>query len=290
MTEMRRRRLMAGAAVVLPCRAAFGQSDNMRAFRDQVLQILRREYPDVPAQPGPDDGSIAIGPSILNLDNMHATARLLPAADREAAIVDFLARMMEGRDRADAAKDLPWSEAKDVLRVRLVSAQYFPPGAEVLRRPFAPGVVVAYAIDHGRQVQFASMTDRENWKVDPEQVHQTAIANLETLSGSVSIDIVEARGGGRFAAIATSDSYDAARLALPRFRARLLAALGEPMFVGIPNRDFLVAWSASNAMFSTFVTRVADDFRKQPYAITSAIFRVDREGARPATAAERRGR
>ena len=262
----------------------------MRAFRDQVLEIMRRKFPDARARPGPDDGSISVESAIFNLDNIYATAHLLPVADREAAVVDFVARLLESRDRSRTAKDIGWVEAKGVLRARLVPVHHFPPDAEILRRPFSPGVVVGYAIDHGRQVRFASRSDRAQWKVKLDQIHEAAVANLESLSEAVPLEISEARGGGRFLVVDTNDSYDAARLVLPRFRGRLLAALGEPIFVGIPNRDFLVAWSANNAQFVQLVARVVEDFGQQPYPITDRIFHVDRQGVRPATASERRGR
>ena len=38
------------------------------------------------------------------------------------------------------------------------------------------------------------------------------------------------------------------------------------------------------------VARVVKDFGQEPYPITDTIFRVDRDGVRPATADERRGR
>jgi uncharacterized protein YtpQ (UPF0354 family) len=273
---------------MLPGRAAFSQSGGMRAFRDQVLDIMRRKFPDEAVRPGPDDGSILLESSTLNLDNIYARVQQLRGADREAAIVEFLGSTLEGS--RNKSKSIPWTDAKEVLRARLVPANYLPLEAEALSRPFASGVIVAYAIDEGRVVRFASESDRERWKVDLGVIHETAIANLDALSAAVELEIAEARGGGRFAIVDTDDGYDAARLVLPRFRARLLDALGEPMFVGIANRDFLVAWSAKTALFAKFVARVVEDFSQQPYPITDTIFRVDRQGVRPATANERRGR
>jgi hypothetical protein len=273
---------------MLPGRAAVSQSGGMRAFRDQVLDIMRRKFPDEAARPGPDDGSISLESSTLNLDNIYATAQRLSGADREAAIVEFLGSTLQAS--RNESKSIPWADAKGNLRVRLVPENYLPVEAEALSRPFAPGVIVAYAIDEGRVVRFASRSDRERWKVDLDTIHETAVANLDALSATVELELAEARGGGRFAFVDTLDGYDAARLALPRFRARLLDALGAPMFVGIPNRDFLVAWSAKTALFGKFVARVVEDFSQEPYPITDTIFRVDRQGIRPATAIERRGR
>lgn len=279
---------MAGAVSLLPGGAALSQSGGMRAFRDQVLDIMRRKFPDEAARPGPDDGSILLESSTLNLDNIYDTVRQLPAGDREAAIIEFLGVTLEAS--RTKSKSTSWTEVRGVLRARLVAADYLPSEAEALSRPFASRVVVAYAIDEGQTVRFASASDRERWKIDLDGIHETAIANLDALSAAVELEIAEARGSGRFVIVDTQDGYDAARLVLPRFRARLLDALGAPMFVGIPNRDFLVAWSARTALFGKFVERVVEDFNREPYPITDAIFRVDRQSVRPATANERRGR
>ena len=167
--------------------------------------------------------------------------------------------------------------------------QVFDAVADVVRRPFAPGVVIAYAIDHGRVVSFATGSDLERWKVDLKRVHDTAVGHLDDLSEEVEIEVNFVRGGGAFTTIETNDSYDAARLVLPRFRARLLAALNVPVFIGIPNRDFLVAWSANSAQFTNHVASVVENFREQPYPITDIVFRIDHSGVRPATATERGG-
>lgn len=280
---------MMALTTLLPTQIAFGQTGGLQEFRDRVVEIMRAKFPDVPTRSGADDGSISIESSTVNLANIYATARQLPANEQEAAIIDFLSRVVESYHRSRGGKVLTWDEAKELLRPRLVSAEYLRPAPDVLRRAFAPGVFVVYAVDYGRQVGFADRKGLEQWQVDLDQVHDVAVTNLEALSKGILID-VRTTPGSRFAAIATGDSYDAARLALPQVRARLLSALDDPIFVGIPNRDFLVAWPAGSPQFATFVAQISKDFRQQPYAITDIIFHVDREGVRPASAAELSGR
>lgn len=263
--------------------------DSVQTFRDHVLKLMRRSYPELPAKLGPDDASISIEPTTVNLGNIYSRIQLLPAKDRDAAVLEFLSMAVESHQQSRAGGDLTWSKAKSLLRARLVASQVFDPAADVANRPFAPGVVIAYAIDHGRIVSFVRQSDLKRWRVELSRAHETAIANLEDLSEGVEIEVLPGLGGGAFAAIEANDSYDAARLALPRFRARLLAALGVPAFVGIPNRDFLVAWSADSGQFAGHVAQVVEDFRRQPYPITDAIFRIDHSGVRPSTASERGG-
>ena len=284
------RRAFVGLAAVMPCQAAFGQSVDMRSFRAQVLDILRQKYPKMQAKAGDEDSLIEIEAGTIDLTNIHGKVRQLPADKRQAALLDYLDRMLERVGQTNGADRDSWAEMSQLLRPRLVSPDIrrtVP--SELLLRAFATGGLTAYVLDHGRRVEYVQRNMLAPWGVDSQRVHDVAVANLEALSEDVEIELREAKGGGRFTVIDTDDTYDAARLVLPRFRGRLLAALGEPFFAGIPNRDFLVAWSA-DAPSGKFVERVAEDSRQQPYPITGTIFRVDRQGVRPVTAAELRKR
>jgi uncharacterized protein YtpQ (UPF0354 family) len=273
-------------AAFVPVRVAFGQSGEMRRFRTQVLEILGQKYPQLKARAGDEDSLIEVEVGVIDLTNLLGKVRELPAGRQQAAIADYVDRLVERVGKEDTNRS-SWAEMSKRLRPRLVSSDMRQAAPMVLLREFATGALNAYVLDHGRQVEYVQRDMLEPWGVDSQRVHDSAVANLEGLSEDVEIELSKARGGGRFTAIDTDDSYDAARLVLPRFRARLLAALGTPIFAGIPNRDFLVAWSA-DAPFSVFADRVAKDFGKQPYPITDAIFRVDRDGVRPATAEDRR--
>lgn len=271
----------------MPIRAALGQISDMRRFRTQVLDILHQKYPQLRAKAGDEDSLIEIEVGTIDLTNLLGKVRELPADRQQATIADYVDRLVERVGHEDDTKRASWAEMSKRLRPRLVSPDMRRLAPTMLLRAFATGVLNAYVLDHGRQVDYVQRDMLEPWSVDSQRVHDTAVANLEALSGDVEIEVSKARGGGHFTAIDTDDSYDAARLALPRFRDRLLSALGTPIFTGIPNRDFLVAWSA-DAPFAVFADQVAKDFGKQPYPITDTIFHVDRDGVRTAKAAGRR--
>jgi uncharacterized protein YtpQ (UPF0354 family) len=276
-------------AAFVPIRAAFGQSSDMRRFRTQVLEILHQKYPQLRAKAGDEDSLIEVEVGVIDLTNLLGKVRQLPADRQQAAIADYVDRLVERVGKLDDADRASWTEMSKRLRPRLVSPDMRQAAPIVLVRTFAAGALNAYVLDHGRQVDYVQHDMLEPWGVDSQRVHDTAVANVEALSEDVEIEISKARGGGRFTAVDTDDSYDAARLVLPRFRDRLLSALGTPIFAGIPNRDFLVAWSA-DAPFAVFADQVAKDFGKQPYPITDAIFHVDRDGVRAATAEDHRKR
>lgn len=278
-----------GMAAFFPMRAAVGQSFDMRRFRTQFLDILHRKYPQLQTRAGDDEAVIEVEAGTIDLTNLFGEVRELPADRQQAAIADYVDRLVEQVGKTDDADRSSWTEMSKRLRPRLVSPDMRRAAPTMLLRAFATGTLNAYVLDHGRQVEYVQRDMLEPWRVDSQRVHDTAVANLEALSEDVQIELRKARGGGLFTVIDTDDSYDAARLVVPALRDGLLDALGTPIFVGIPNRDFLLAWSA-DAPFATFANRVAKDFTEQPYPITDTIFYVDHDGVRAATADDRRKR
>jgi hypothetical protein len=269
--------------------ATLGQSDDLSAFRTEVLDILNRKHPTLNAVPA-EYGVIETDTWSIGLYNIYAAVGSLPAQERYAAIGAFLEQMVP-IERSVQGRSLSWTEAKELVRPRLVPTDLAQVTPDLLHRPFSPGVIVGYVVDHGARMSFINRSEAEEWDVTASSVDETAVANLEALSVPVAVETFEpAHGAGLFTYIHTSDSYDAARLLLPEFRVRLLTALGDTAFVGIPNRDFLVAWSPDCGPFAKLVARVGHDFREEPYAITDTIFVIDRSSVRPATAAELRRR
>ncbi len=87
-------------------------------------------------------------------------------------------------------------------------------------------------------------------------------------------------------AIQTGDGYVAARLLLPAMRKLAIEHLGEPCYAAVPNRDFLIMWSQSNAEeFQTLVRgQVRQDFESQSYPLTSTVFVVTEADVKPEVA------
>jgi len=266
----------------------------MRTFRTQALRILRQKFPGIEAVPDKKDSAlikIEDGTRDLTIDlaNIHAAVRYLPAALKQAALGDFLEEMAAS-GCPQSPGETPWTKAKELLRPRLVSPDMRVTVPDVLVRRFAPGAVVAYVLDQGRRVQYVIRDHLVSWGVDTRRIHEVAVANLEALSEALPLELREGKGGGLLTLVAMGDSYDAARLVLPRFRERLMAELGEPIFVGIPDRDTFVAWSSDHAQLAKLVALIGKYAAEEPYPITGTIFRVDRKGVRVAIAERRHQR
>lgn len=192
-------------AAFVPVRAAFGQSAEMRRFRTQVLEILDQKYPQLKARAGDEDSLIEIDAGAIDLTNLLGKVRELPADGRQAAIADYVDRLVERVVKPEDAPRSSWAEMSKRLRPRLVSPEMRQAAPTVLLRAFATGALSAYVLDHGRQVEYVQRDMLEPWSVDSQRVHDAAVANLEALSEDVEIEVSEARGGGRFTAIDTDD-------------------------------------------------------------------------------------
>ncbi len=65
-----------------------------------------------------------------------------------------------------------------------------------------------------------------------------------------------------------------------------MSKLGDFVYAGIPNRDFLVLWSQDFAAHAGFVAQIKRDSQNRPYPLTDEIFVITAAGVRPATSAE----
>ncbi len=278
MLRFRRRRILslAGSATLLASGAAFGQTDDLLKLRAEVIDTLRSKAPDLQVNEGSEDGLIRIGNFVVNLGNLYAAVRQEPDGERRAAVVEFAGQILLSVKQSDAESNPSWSEARVLLRPRLVPQDY---PSELVRSPFAAGLTITFVIDLGHRVAFIDHKRLEKWGVAQKEVREIAYANLERLSADLKLDVRRPdRGLGLYAGLETSDSYAAARLVLPGFRSRLVSLLGEPAYVGIPHRDFLIAWSADFDAMPQMIRMIAKDFRDSPYALTDQIFAVRRDG------------
>ena len=257
--------------------AAAADSETPKAFQREVLEILAESFPERRFTRGSDDEEVATGNHRLYLGNLRATVGALPADERRGEIVKWISAIL-----SDIPKDnmpLNWAAAQPLLRLHLVPENYFQLYPKLVHRPFAAHLFIASALDLARRDEYIQADRLKEWNVDEAAVHDRATENLERMSRDIEIIPRKAEGGvGRYVAVHKGDAYDAVRLLLPAFRGRLLDALGVPAFAGVPNRDFPMTWSKGFSGQARFVAQIGADSRSEPYPLTDAIFRFDRDG------------
>jgi uncharacterized protein YtpQ (UPF0354 family) len=284
---MARRHMLSGLAgffalAVEPV-PSWAQDQPMRAFRDEVLAVLRQRFPDKSFEQTDDDATIKQGDVIFGLGNLFAIVRDLSGNARQDTIAKYFAQSLAVRATNPSATS--WADAAKIIRPRLFPVDYLKTKSTLLHRDFSRDVVIGYSLDHGNFDEYVDDDQTKHWQITTDVIHTAAIANLEELSRAVAI---EATGGatGYFVTVHQGDAYDAARLLLPEFRARVISKLGDFAYAGIPNRDFLVFWSKDFAARAGFIEQIAKDVQRRPYPLTNEIFVATPSGVRVATAEE----
>lgn len=260
------------------------------AFRQEVLALLSRRRPQWKFEPAGKSDTIVSGSKRLYLGNLFDLVQGRRDEDRESHILEFADAVVTVASETSQSKT--FEEIRSQLRVRIVPASYetnaTPENIGLVLQPLSIAARLACAIDGRSAIEFVTTRHLRAWSMAANPVLATAIGNLDDASQDVEIKVRPERGGpGRFATVNVADSYAAARLLAPRFMTRVREQLGPKVFVGVPNRDFLVAWSTDFSKKSDFAAQVTKDAASKPYPLTDELFVSSAQELRVATAAER---
>jgi uncharacterized protein YtpQ (UPF0354 family) len=143
----------------------------------------------------------------------------------------------------------------------------------VLHFPLGDEVIIGIAIDDEKSYRYATDKDLETWQVSEDEIYQNALANLDEKTKSIEMMVVPQS----VVIINTMDSFDAARILLPDLRKFITENLGTPFYFGIPNRDFLICFSAEadEEMQQNIRQQIFTDFGERPYPLSKFTFIVD---------------
>lgn len=251
--------------------------DDSRAFARRVLALVRQLYPDQPAALGEDGETLRLGSARFGLGNLAAKFRQVgggtPALRR--LVKEHFDLLL--RDAETLVGSITWGEAKPILLPQLMP-EAFLAQLPLAERPFAPGVRVGLVIDAPSGYRYARQDELEAWGVGLDRALEVALDNLTTRSHGLPIHA--GTGADRVLMLASGDGYDAARVLLPRWRELAAEHLGLPFRFGIPNRDFLICWSADSTASTqaAFRNRIAEDFQRQPYPLCPLALEMNEEG------------
>ncbi len=264
------------------------------AFGEYAETLLRWHHPRAGCKAEEDGAALVCGETTLGLDNLY---RRLKEGEARRAEIDrrLLGAYEEARRRTAAEQGLAagatptWEVARSRLRPQLVPAGYGAQNPDLLREPFLPGVDLAYAIDERERYALLLAPQAASWGLAEGELKAVALANLEARCdpGALEVTVPSDRASqGRWLAIESDDGYAAARILVPAMRQRMAELLGEPFFVGLPNRDFLVAWSRDLSFHPAFAERVRQDFARKHHPLSPEVFVATAAEVRPALPAE----
>jgi uncharacterized protein YtpQ (UPF0354 family) len=257
------------------------------AFKGEVLALIKRERPTLAATDTGKSASISVDSWELGLDNLFRNVRDLSGGEREAVILGFV-------DRAIVPSEPEFTtlaSAAPKLRVQIVPSEFAERqtgAAKLVSRPLSQYVAIAYAIDESDRMSYLTEDQLARWKADVADVNALAVANLDNMSADTPINVQGAEGEGRFWVHYFDDGYGVARILCSEFVARLRIALGEKFFVGLPNREILIAWSLDWNQKAQFAAQIRSDFGSEPHPRSPEIFAIDAGGLRLATTEELR--
>ena len=137
---------------------------------------------------------------------------------------------------------------------------------------FLADLIVTYVIDEQQSVVYVNEEHMERWGVSERDLHEQAIANLR--QRTVARDYTVAGDGGQRLFIwNTGDGYDATRLLLSDVLTQWQAQVDGNLVIGVPNRDFLVAFGDSDeTILDNIARQVEADSTQRSQGLTSQLF------------------
>jgi uncharacterized protein YtpQ (UPF0354 family) len=264
--------------------AAFACDLTPRQLQKESLAILKKAYPDRSFSAGPEEDLIRMDKAELGLDNLYnkLCSESLSAKERAKHIqrhFENIVAMVQEHEAAQQPKT--WDDAKEMVYLQLAPQSYLQPliaNTQLIHRPFTEGIFVAVVLDAADGYGYVRREDREKWQVSETELFDQAQRNLERSAREITLH--EGRSTDKLLAIQENDGYDAARILVPSVRKHAAELLGEPFYLGIPHRDFIVMWSTANSLEFQRSTRdtLASDFATQPYSISGDVFEVWADG------------
>ncbi|MFN8487595.1 MAG: DUF1444 family protein [Caldilineaceae bacterium] len=148
-------------------------------------------------------------------------------------------------------------------------------GPAILHRPFVTGLVVTYVFDfpnHRTYLNQSHMTELlGNQDVTVDQVHADALINLRKVVAQHKVMSVGSLRE-RLICCETHDGYAATTILLPEMMAEWSKRITGRMLIGIPNRDFIIAFSEQHPSgVETIARQVRRDAAKRQHPLLSRL-------------------
>jgi hypothetical protein len=255
---------------------------NIEQVRDHVISTLSRRLPERQFRITRDPHIIACGDAQLGLQNLYVDYRreALSLTQLDDIIVEHFTRILGEIDRRSDSAPMTWESVRDRVRLQLMPAE-FATRTPLLSFPFLDDVLVGVVVDSPTGYVYLRVEDARSWQQSPIDIYEVAVTNLNDASPGTSMSFMPAPNA--LIGVEAKDGYDAARILVPAIRKVASEKLGEPFYAGIPNRDFLIMWSANNPEnFQRFAReKIAKDFIEQSHPLTATVLKVTCESIVP---------
>lgn len=136
-------------------------------------------------------------------------------------------------------------------------------------------LIVSYVIREPQSVVYINEKHLELWEVNEYTLHSQALENLRRLTDREGNYKTIGTGAQRLFVWETQDGYDATRLLLTDTLVAWQHQLPGKIVIGVPNRDFLIAFSDSDRTVLEGVARqIQVDATQQEHGLTDRLFTI----------------
>lgn len=259
---------------------------DIEKFTILVQEVLQKHFPDQEFVAHPDEGVIATESMRFGLANVLAEFGSSLADEEEFSerIAKHFAQAIEmARDTTLVAPK--WEQAKPRLRLQLANLQ-IPEFAHTITFPFSKEVCSAVVIDAPHGYAYVNKQNAEAWDQTTVDLIEIARENLSAASKETKLMQIPVPTGQSLIVVQETDGYAAARVLLPEFREfmiQTLAPKSDFVWVGVPNRDFLIAWpdDVPASVQADIRHQLATDARQQHHPLCSVPLRITAETIKP---------
>ena len=145
-------------------------------------------------------------------------------------------------------------------------------------RDFLSDLIITYVIDEQNSVAYINEQHLDRWNVNVQDLHEQALENLARRTAE--IDAVSAgQGEQRLFIFNSGDGYDATRLLLTEVLRGWARLVPGNLVIGIPNRDFLIAFSDGDAdILQNIAIQVQSDAAQRDNGLTEQLYTVTNAG------------
>lgn len=144
----------------------------------------------------------------------------------------------------------------------------------LISRPLAGDLVVCYVIDEGQRVVFVNEQHAERWDVSESLLYEIGLRNLRARSWQPRPGRLGSGAGGLLI-FNSGDGYDATRILLPELFTEIAEQQPGSLVIGVPNRDFLIAFSdAATSVFEQVSAQITVDAQTRDHPLTAQLFTI----------------
>ncbi len=247
---------------------AFGQAIEERlALLDDPIDVLGREGLRLRARVAGRAAEVDLQrfyeAYLRNPVQLEAVARTLAATLREAvpprAEQDF-----------QALADRVYPMLKPAELLAAVRERGVP---MLVYRDFLGGLIITYVIDEERSVAYINEHHLERWNISALDLHQRALENLRRRTLDQTKYVTFGEGERQVFIFNSGDGYDATRLLLTGTLAEWARRLPGNLVIGVPNRDFLIAFSdVDDDLVQAIAAQVQADSAEETTGLTGQLF------------------